>query len=477
MELILTRSPYSISRGELDSNASLAVDIGQYNNGTFIVYNSYTLVYRNQTHIDISNLINSEIGSRFTYNGSTGNYEDSSVDYSNGVFVSTTLSGAIDGVTQSDVNKNFYATDGYVYSFEDLGLDYSNILKNNGYYAGSSDSIYKHYNTSLKVPLLNSINSSYLGRNELMDNGEFPNADNWTLVSGDTVSGGKLNINGATGSRKPISLDTVDGEDYYLTFELSNVSSGSLYVFSYGNQILGNITSDGTYSASYTQTAGSGDKFTLYTSNGFVGDVDNITLSKRSDVEYAIIKEYKNGVVQNTDNVYFNSPEACYETSNDDIDSIIITTDHTTKTLNVETVSECKFNPYRITFDNRYGQEESLWFFKKSVSSISVSSEDFRANQFQSRSYGSLARSNQEYNKNGKESLTLNSGFVSEEVNESFKQLMLSERVVLRDSQSGKDYSVKIKESQLLFKTSLNNKLINYRISVEFSNNIIDNIF
>ena len=44
-----------------------------------------------------------------------------------------------------------------------------------------------------------------------------------------------------------------------------------------------------------------------------------------------------------------------------------------------------------------------------------------------------LIRSNQEYNKNGTTSITLNSGFVDEALNESFKQLMLSEEVELYD--------------------------------------------
>jgi hypothetical protein len=166
----------------------------------------------------------------------------------------------------------------------------------------------------------------------------------------------------------------------------------------------------------------------------------------------------------------------------DDVDEVYISSSYGVKILKVKTVEECKYNPYRITFKNRYGVMEDLWFFKKSVESISVKGDDFRANQFKQRSAGGrgrdagLIRSNQEYNKNGTTSITLNSGFVDEALNESFKQLMLSEEVELYDFNNDVRSAVKIKDSELKLKTSTNDKLINYTIEVEMSNSIIDNI-
>ena len=163
------------------------------------------------------------------------------------------------------------------------------------------------------------------------------------------------------------------------------------------------------------------------------------------------------------------------------VDEIQVSSDHGVKTIKVR--EECKYNPHRITFKNKYGVMEDLWFFKKSVSSMSVEAEEFRANQFKQRSSGGrdrdagLVRSSKEYGKNGTESITLNSGFVSEEAhNESFKQLMLSEEVQLLDSDNDVLRAVKISDSSLKIKTSVNDKLINYTIEVEFSNNIIDDV-
>ena len=81
-----------------------------------------------------------------------------------------------------------------------------------------------------------------------------------------------------------------------------------------------------------------------------------------------------------------------------------------------------------------------------------------------------------QYNKNGVESITLNSGFVVEALNESFKQLMLSEEVTLHDFDNNVTQAVNVTDSELKYKTSVNDKLINYSIDLEMSNNIIDDI-
>jgi hypothetical protein len=70
----------------------------------------------------------------------------------------------------------------------------------------------------------------------------------------------------------------------------------------------------------------------------------------------------------------------------------------------------------------------------------------------------------------------LNSGFVVEELNESFKQLMLSEEVSLYDFNNNTFSAINITDSEIEFKTVTNDKLINYTINVEFANDVINNI-
>ena len=128
MALILTRSPFHISRGELDPNAGLVVEIFEYNEGISTTRNTYTLSFRNNNFIDISNLVNSEFVNVFTYNSSTGSYEGSSSDV---LLVRTTLSGTKNDVAQSDVVSEYYATDGYLYSTDSINQDFSSTLRTN----------------------------------------------------------------------------------------------------------------------------------------------------------------------------------------------------------------------------------------------------------------------------------------------------------------------------------------------------------
>ena len=73
-----------------------------------------------------------------------------------------------------------------------------------------------------------------------------------------------------------------------------------------------------------------------------------------------------------------------------------------------------------------------------------------------------------------KETLTINSGFVPEEFNEVFKQLMLSEQVWIEYNQQV--LPINISNQNIDYKTRLNNKLINYTIDVEFSFNTTNNV-
>jgi hypothetical protein len=401
MGLILTRSPFHISRKGLDANAFLTVEIGRYdveNGDGFYPLQTYSLNFRSNSHIDIAPLINGEMETSYVYNTTTGEY---GVGYNNdNMYVRTTLSGSIDGTAQSDVIEEFSATEGYRFFSEKQDEDYSSILSDNCYYAGSSDLIYKLDDSNIRIPLLN-----------------------------------------------PASDYTSNPDPEYMT--VSSLFKGNVVHRDYFSYLYENSSQEITkYYDSNLE--GSSFKNRVYNDEGLVEG--SICLDNFFD-------EFKT----------------------EDIDEILISIGSCVKKIKVITIEECKYNPYRITFKNRFGVMEDLWFFKKSTLSLSVKSEEFRANQFKLRnsddeSLGGLVRSSQEYNKNGIESITLNSGFVDEALNESFKQLMLSEEVGLYDFKNDTLSAIKIKDSELKIKTSTNDKLINYTIEVEMSNNIIDDI-
>lgn len=146
------------------------------------------------------------------------------------------------------------------------------------------------------------------------------------------------------------------------------------------------------------------------------------------------------------------------------------------KSIKVKIIDECKYKPYRVTFMNRYGVEEDLWFFKRSDIDINIKKEEFRGNSLYSYSSGDGVKTMNHFNVNGYEKVTLNSGFVEEEMNEAFKQLLLSEEVTLYDYKEKKTYNVNLGTSELQYKQHVNDKLINYTIEFEFAYEVINNV-
>jgi hypothetical protein len=80
------------------------------------------------------------------------------------------------------------------------------------------------------------------------------------------------------------------------------------------------------------------------------------------------------------------------------------------------------------------------------------------------------------FNVNGRETLVMNSDWVDERMNESFKQMMLSENLELYDFDEKKTYNINVVSDELQFKTHVNDKLINYEITVEFAHEVINNV-
>ena len=158
-------------------------------------------------------------------------------------------------------------------------------------------------------------------------------------------------------------------------------------------------------------------------------------------------------------------------------------TDDTTllKTITVNNICEPKFTPYKVVFQNKLGALQDLWFFKKSIESFNVTDETFKRNIVNSSSvtYSTSDTQNQRYNVNGKTRITLNTGFIKEDMNQTIEELFLSENVWI-------DYSGNINEPNVLpiipttksmtFKTSLNDRLTDYTIDFEFGFDKINNI-
>lgn len=129
---------------------------------------------------------------------------------------------------------------------------------------------------------------------------------------------------------------------------------------------------------------------------------------------------------------------------------------------------ECRYTPIDIAFQNKNGALQTLTFFKAKKDTINVESETFESN----RAIG--AHQFVKYNVNSKSKFTVNSGFMTEDKNESIKDLLTSERVWMLNN--GIEIPLNVSTSSLEYKTRQNDKLINYAIEFDYAYYDINNV-
>jgi hypothetical protein len=138
------------------------------------------------------------------------------------------------------------------------------------------------------------------------------------------------------------------------------------------------------------------------------------------------------------------------------------------------------YDPIRVTFVNKYGALQDLWFDKKSINSIEVQSSDYKSSvmNFSSNpTYDTSVHQNRVLDLVGKESITMNTGYIDESFNEVFRQLMLSEQVwMTRLTDKEEVLPLRPKTQSLQFKTRTNDKLVNYTVEFDFAFDKINTI-
>jgi hypothetical protein len=148
--------------------------------------------------------------------------------------------------------------------------------------------------------------------------------------------------------------------------------------------------------------------------------------------------------------------------------------------ITLKKVCEPKYTPLNIIFYNKYGALQNLWFFKKSMTNINITSQQFKNNILDIENSGStpsyaLSRHQEKkFMANGKESITVNSGFYSEDHNEVVREMLLAEQVWIFDGTN--TLPINLKSNTLQFKKSVNDKLISYTLSFDYAYDKINNI-
>tara|TARA_B110000977_G_scaffold29573_1_gene38513 strand:+ start:3285 stop:4430 length:1146 start_codon:yes stop_codon:yes gene_type:complete len=296
----------------------------------------------------------------------------------------------------------------------------------------------------------------------------------WVLLVKDTYNDATLLQN----SERVLSLDSFS----YFEDPNFNVDNTSAMI---SNNIIYHLNGDG-----FTMPVNTLNNPTLtFTKNNVVTATKTYTSSTLSDeqIKYATgnpvgtLAEYEAYVL--ADGGTFET-STCLESLLDvygvpDFDKIQITDDNGTSFINVKMIDECKYEPKKITFINKFGALQNMYFFKKSVGKMTLNKETYKSNIITSgNTYSINNHVNRDFNVVGKESITLSSGFLSEEYNEVFKQMLLSEKVWITNYINGVEQilPLNIKTSNITYKTSLNDKLVEYTFDFDNSYDTINNI-
>ena len=144
------------------------------------------------------------------------------------------------------------------------------------------------------------------------------------------------------------------------------------------------------------------------------------------------------------------------------------------KTITLEVQEECKYQPFDVMFKNKYGAWEIMTFFKAFKESLKIEKNTFKNNFVANGTYNINQHTYQDYNKNGREKIQLNSGYVPEHYNETVRQLLLSEHVYFLNN--GNHIPVNLETSSYSYKTRLIDKLISHQIDFEYAFDLVNNI-
>lgn len=151
--------------------------------------------------------------------------------------------------------------------------------------------------------------------------------------------------------------------------------------------------------------------------------------------------------------------------------------------VNIHRIDCTKYgNGHKITFVNKFGALQDIWFFLKSVNTTSKRQEQFQRNIINGTTYDVNTHTKQVFNTIANTSITLSSGYYPEWANQWFEQLLLSEQVWLtrnklydRTDQT-EVVPVNVSKNSMIQKTSVNDRLIDYTFDFELSADYINNI-
>lgn len=224
------------------------------------------------------------------------------------------------------------------------------------------------------------------------------------------------------------------------------------------NPALGNyLLSPSTYTYNYN-LSGEYGWLTLYTGSG-------------NSVRYTNLVSGAVSVAGLTNNVWRDVPRVRSGNGADGNKLEII--DGTSAVLYTATFvpqEECKYTPVQIDFVNQFGAWQREWFFKASYNGLSVENTEYNLMPNTYPSYDLKEGQRKVFNANGKETIRVNTDWVSESFNEVIKQMMLSERILIDKK------AAKLNTKSVDLKKSINSSLISYEMEFEYAFDTINSV-
>lgn len=150
-------------------------------------------------------------------------------------------------------------------------------------------------------------------------------------------------------------------------------------------------------------------------------------------------------------------------------------------TVTIKRYDCSKYTVIPVDFVNSWGAIQREWFTLKNTENINIKREDYKRNILNSTGTYSVNKHNiQNFNIVANNEITLNSDYLPEHYNEVFTDLLLSEQVWvnMRSTYSNiyQTIPVNITDSNLTYKTKVNDKLINFTFKFKMSFDYINNV-
>jgi len=216
---------------------------------------------------------------------------------------------------------------------------------------------------------------------------------------------------------------------------------------------------------------GNHDEYVItYNSNSYI---TNITITNNDKYYYARIP-------MSIDNAHYENNNS-FTISRLDLDEYV-----PLFSINLFNLCEPKYTPLNLKYINRKGGLQNLTLFKNSTQNIEVKGSEYNTNTFISYpEYNQSLGQKRIFNKNGTKTIKCNTGWIEENEKENILDIMLSENLLLSYYElidySGiqeklVEYAVTLKNSSMLMKTHLNEKVINYELEFEVASALINNV-